>query len=442
MKTLYFDCFSGISGDMTVGALLDIGADEKALLDGLDQLNVDGYKLNIEKKLKNGISGTDFSVILEEHHDHEEEHEHHNHDEHDHGHSHEHHSHEHEHPHAQVHKHNSEHVHRNMGDIERIINDSGLNERVRKLSMDIFRLVAEAEGKIHGKPAGEVHFHEVGAVDSIVDIIGTAICIDNLAVDRIVFSNLPLSRGFVKCQHGVFPLPAPATLEILKNVPVYYTDINFELVTPTGAAIAKGLADEFGMVGELEVEKIGYGLGKKTYEIPNVLRVMLFNSKKKIQNSVVGIEANSVVEIETNIDDMTAEQLGSAVEMLFSEGALDVFFTPVFMKKNRPGTKLTILCQPDKKEGIVEAVLKHTSTFGVRLSHMERSILDRETVEVDTEFGSIRCKIGKLEGKILKYSPEYEDCRAAALQYGRPIADIYNEAISKVRDKLAVNSAN
>jgi uncharacterized protein (TIGR00299 family) protein len=217
-------------------------------------------------------------------------------------------------------------------------------------------------------------------------------------------------------------------MEILKNVPVYYTDVNFELVTPTGAAIAKGLADEFGMVGELEVERIGYGLGKKTYEIPNVLRVVLFNSKKKI--------ADDVVEIETNIDDMTAEQLGNAVDMLFAEGALDVFFTPVFMKKNRPGTKLTILCHPEKEKGIVDAVLRHTSTFGVRMSRRSRSILDRELMEVDTEFGSIRCKIGKLEGRILKYSPEYEDCRAAALEYGRPITEVYNEAISRLRSKL------
>jgi len=402
MKTLYFDCFSGISGDMTVGALLDIGADEKVLLEGLNQLKVDGYKIKIEKKLKNGISGTDFSVILEEHHHHDHE-----------GH---------------------QHIHRNIGDIEKIVNESGLNERVRKLSADMFRIVAEAEGKIHGKPVEEVHFHEVGAIDSIVDIIGTAICIDNLAADRIVFSSLPLSRGFVKCQHGVFPLPAPATLEILKNVSVYYTDIDFELVTPTGAAIAKGLADEFGMVGELEAEGIGYGLGKKTYEIPNVLRVVIFNSKKKI--------SDNVVKIETNIDDMTAEQLGSAAERLFSEGALDVFFTPVFMKKNRPGTKLTVLCHPEKKEGIVETVLKHTSTFGVRISDMERSVLEREIVAVATDFGSIRCKVGKLSGEILKYSPEYEDCRAASEKYGKPIADIYNEAISKARGKFAVNSAN
>lgn len=431
MKILYFDCFSGISGDMAVGALLDLGADEKALLDGLNSLNVEGYRIKIEKKLKNGIAGTDFTVILQEEHEHHS-HEHHDH-EHDHHHSHGHHEHSHHHEHE--HKHESSHVHRNLGDIEKIINESGLNDKVKKLSIDMFRLVAEAEGKIHGKPAGEVHFHEVGAVDSIVDIIGTAICVDNLGPDMIVFSSLPLSRGFVKCQHGVFPLPAPATLEILKNVPVYYTDVNFELVTPTGAAIAKGLADEFGMPGELEVEKIGYGLGKKNYEIPNVLRVMLLNSKKKIQEAV-GAEKDSVVAIETNIDDMTAEQLGSTVELLLAEGALDVFFTPVFMKKNRPGTMLTALCHPDKRERVAEAVLKHTSTFGVRMSLLERRILDREIIEVDTRFGRIRCKVGKLEGKPLKYSPEYEDCRAAALQHGRPIMEIYNEALNKMGTKL------
>lgn len=421
MKTLYFDCFSGISGDMTVGALLDLGADEKVLMGGLKQLKVDGYSIRIEKKLKNGIAGTDFLVLLEEHEGHE-------------GHSHEPHDHEHDHHHEHHHGQNHEHVHRNMGEIERIINDSGLNERVRRLSLDMFRLVAAAEGKIHGKPAEEVHFHEVGAIDSIIDIVGTAICIDNLAPDRIVFSSLPLSRGFVKCQHGVFPLPAPATLEILINVPVYYTDINFELVTPTGAAIAKGLADEFGMAGALKAEKIGYGLGKRTYEIPNVLRVVLFNSPQK--------NADKIVEIETNIDDMTAEQMGSTVDKLFAGGALDVFFTPVFMKKNRPGTKLTVVCHPDKKDSLTDMMLRHTSTFGVRFSEKERSILDRDTVVLSTEFGSIRCKVGILSGEILKYSPEFEDCRAASEKYGKPVYEIYNEAISAARGKLTVNSAN
>lgn len=429
MRTLYFDCFSGISGDMTVGALLDVGADEKALLEGLEKLKVDGYRIKIEKKLKNGISGTDFSVILEDHEEYEEHeyHEHH-HDGHDHDHDHNHDHHVHEHNHGHLHVHNDAHVHRNMSDIEKIINDSGLNERIRKLALKIFKLVAEAEGRIHGKPAEEVHFHEVGAVDSIVDIIGTAICIDSLDVERIVFSSLPLSRGFVRCQHGVFPLPAPATLEILKDVPVYYTDVNFELVTPTGAAIAKGLAEEFGMVGEMEVERIGYGLGKKTYEIPNVLRVMLFNSKKKI--------SDRVMEIETNIDDMTAEQLGSVMDRLFEQGALDVFFTPVLMKKNRPGTKLTVLCHQDRKDTLTEALLRHTSTFGVRFSYLDRTILDRETVAVDTGFGSIRCKLGRLTGELLKYSPEYEDCKTASERSGRPISEVYAEAMQRMKEKL------
>lgn len=423
MSTLYFDCFSGISGDMALGALLDIGADEKALLEGLEKLKVDGYRIRIEKKLKNGIEGTDLSVILEgqEDHEHNDHHHEHHHD----GHSHDH---DHEHSHGHQHLHSEDHVHRNMSDIERIINDSGLSERVRALSLKIFGLVAEAEGRIHGKPAGEVHFHEVGAIDSIVDITGTAICIDNLGVDRIVFSSLPLSRGFVRCQHGVFPLPAPATLEILKNVPVYYTDANFELVTPTGAAIAKGLADEFGMVGELEVERIGYGLGKKTYEIPNVLRVILFNSKKKI--------SDKVMEIETNIDDMTAEQLGNVMDRLFEQGALDVFFTPVHMKKNRPGTKLTVICRQDRKDVLVEVLLRHTSTFGVRFSYQDRTTLDRETVAIDTAFGSIRCKLGRLSGELLKYSPEYEDCKAASEQSGRPISEVYAEAVLRMKEKL------
>lgn len=281
MRTLYFDCFSGISGDMTLGALIDLGADASRLAEDLKLLTIGGYELEIEKKLKNGISGTSFEVVLdgEDAHGHNHEHEH----EHTH-HSNGHHEHSHVHSHPEQHHDDSDHhshPHRTFHDIEHIIMDSGLNENVKKMSMDIFRIIAEAEGKIHGKPAGEVHFHEVGAVDSIVDIVGTAICIDQLQPERIIFSGIPLSRGFVKCQHGVFPLPAPAVLEILKDVPVYYTNLDFELVTPTGAGIAKALAHDFGMLGEGCIERIGYGLGKKTYEVPNVLRVMLYQSEKK-----------------------------------------------------------------------------------------------------------------------------------------------------------------
>ncbi|HCJ57493.1 MAG TPA: nickel pincer cofactor biosynthesis protein LarC [Clostridiaceae bacterium] len=267
MKVLYFDCFSGISGDMTIASLLDLGVDQGRLLDGLSKLGLDGCKISIEKKSKMGITGTYFNVILDGPHDehsHEDEHKH----DHDHHHEHEH-SHEHE------------HNHRSLKDIESIIDSSTLSERVKDLSKKIFLIVAEAEGKIHGTAPEEVHFHEVGAVDSIIDIVAAAICIEELKPDKIVFSKLPLSRGFVKCQHGLFPLPAPATLEILKGMPVYFTDAPIELVTPTGAAIAKALADEFGDMDEMEVEKVGYGLGNMDYHIPNVLRTILFDVKKK-----------------------------------------------------------------------------------------------------------------------------------------------------------------
>lgn len=267
MRTLYFDCFSGISGDMTVGALLDLGADEKKLIEGLKSLNIDGYELKIEKKLKNGIMGTDFTVTLEnedtEVHDHEHTHEH---------------SQGHDNSHNHHHEH--EHEHRSLNDIIQIIDHSSLSDRAKKMSKKIFKIIAEAEGKIHGKPADEVHFHEVGAVDSIIDIVGTAICLDSLNADKIMFSKIPLSRGFVKCAHGVFPLPAPAVMEILKDVPVYYSSVNFELVTPTGAGIIKSMGDGFGETENAVIEAIGYGLGKKNYEVPNVLRVILFSEKK------------------------------------------------------------------------------------------------------------------------------------------------------------------
>ncbi|MDF2520358.1 MAG: hypothetical protein K0R84_986 [Clostridia bacterium] len=274
MKVLYFDCFSGISGDMTLGTLLDLGVDQDYLIENLKALKLDGeYKLDIMKELKNGIMGTKVDVVLT-HEEHSHEH-HHNHD-HSHEHSHEHH---HEAAAALSHHHH-EHQHRSFSSISAMIDESSLNENVKELSKRIFRVIAEAEGKIHGKPLEEVHFHEVGAVDSIVDIVGTAICIDALKPDKIIFSRIPLSQGFVHCAHGVFPLPAPASLEILRDVPVYFTDVRFELVTPTGAGIVKALADGFEDGSDIIIEKIGYGLGKKTYEKPNVLRTYLYNEKK------------------------------------------------------------------------------------------------------------------------------------------------------------------
>jgi uncharacterized protein (TIGR00299 family) protein len=275
------DCFSGISGNMTIGAFLDLGVDEKMLLDELNKLNVDGYKICISKKVKNGIEGTYFDVILEDEkgHCHSDEHEHSHH--HDHEHIHEHH-HDHDHEHRHEHSHHHSHEHRNLHDIEKIIDSSELSERVKILSKKIFGFVAQAESKVHGKPIDEIHFHEVGAIDSIVDIIGTAICVDSLKIEKIIVSKLHVGTGFVRCQHGLMPVPAPATLEIIKNgkIPVYSSGIVGELVTPTGAAIVAVLADEFGIQPDMEIEKIGYGSGYKDFEIPNMLRLIL--GKKKL----------------------------------------------------------------------------------------------------------------------------------------------------------------
>lgn len=265
-KILYFDCLSGISGDMTVAALLDLGINQEEFLNKLSSLNIEGYDIVIDRKVKEGMSGMDFDVILKDHQ--------HSHD-HQHGHTHQH---KHDHQHEHVHHHS--HQHRNLDDIQKIINDSTLSEQVKEIAIKIFIHVAEAEAKIHGKPLEEVHFHEVGAIDSIVDIVGTAICLEMLHVDRIIMSPLHIGTGFTKCQHGLIPVPAPATLEILKDVPVYSKGIESELVTPTGAAIAKGISDEFSSLPPIEIEKIGYGLGKKTLPIKNMLRVVL--GKKKV----------------------------------------------------------------------------------------------------------------------------------------------------------------
>lgn len=433
MKVLYFDCFSGISGDMTLGTLLDLGVDQQHLIESLKALGLDGeYHLDIRKDLKNGIMGTFVDVVLhdEEHshhdhgHEHSHEHEHHHdhhhnhHDHHDHGHNHDD---DHQHEVAVAHTHT--HEHRSYNSIVAMIDGSTLNDNVKSLSKMIFKVIGEAEGKIHGKPLEEVHFHEVGAVDSIVDIVGTAICIDALKPDKIVFSKIPLTQGFVKCAHGVFPLPAPASLEILKDVPVYFSDVKFELVTPTGAGIVKALADSFESNGDMLIEKIGYGLGKKTYEKPNVLRTILYSEKKKL--------TDKVVEIDTNIDDMTGEQLGFIMEQLLEAGALDVYFTDIQMKKNRPGVKLSVLCSPDKQQDITKLLLTHTSTFGVRYSELERSILDREFVDVELALGKVRCKVGRLEGKIVKVVPEYEDCRKIAKEKSLPISQVFTEALQE-----------
>jgi uncharacterized protein (TIGR00299 family) protein len=424
-RILYFDCFSGISGDMTIGALLDLGIDQSKFLTELNKIKLDEFRVEIKKGVKLGISGIDFTVHLTPHphthetHQHPHEHEH----RHEHEHSHEH---VHSHHHAQGHSHpypvSTPHDHshtRNLGDIINIIDRSELSLFVKSTSKAIFQVVAAAEAKIHAKTIDEVHFHEVGAVDSIVDIIGAAICVEMLQVDEIHCSELNLGSGFVHCEHGIFPVPAPATLEILKGVPVYSKNAQKELTTPTGAAIVKALSSQFGNLPAFIIEKTGYGLGKRNLETPNVLRVVL--GKKK--------SATDFMMLETNIDNMNPEIYSYLFPKLLENGALDVFTTPIVMKKNRPANTLSVLCKVDAVSGLEDILFAETTTLGIRKYCVERNELDRRMEKVQTGFGEITFKVASRDGKILKFSPEYEDCCRIAKQTGVPIVQVYNEAM-------------
>lgn len=440
MRILYYDCFCGISGDMNLAALIDLGVPKEYLMEELLKLNLyTEYKIKIEKAAKLGITGTRVDVILNNEsnnkihmsdkilhgHTHEHSHEHSNHnssDEHNHDHSH--HPHEHIHTHSsEGHGHNHEHHHRNLKDIERIINLSELSDKVKKLSLDMFMKVAEAEAKVHGKDLYEVHFHEVGAIDSIVDMVGAAICLEYLKVDKIIASPVQVGGGFVKCAHGLMPVPAPATVEILKNIPINAGIVQFETTTPTGAAILAANVEEFTKKLDFSINKIAYGIGHRDLEIPNVLRVYLGEkvSSEKIEEQYI---------LETNIDDMNPEIYGYVEEKLFEVGALDVFKTPIFMKKGRPGIKLSVLTSEKVEKDILDIIFEETTSIGVRKYKVEKIMLDREFSKVKTEYGDITIKKSYYEGKLVKYKPEYEECKTIAKEKNIPIDKIY-KAICK-----------
>jgi pyridinium-3,5-bisthiocarboxylic acid mononucleotide nickel chelatase len=429
-RILYFDCFSGISGDMTIGALLDLGIDQDLFLAELNKIQLDEFEIEIKKGLKKGISGTDFTVHLthqehshDEHiHEHEDDHNHHEH-------AHEqHHDHSHEHEHTHEHHHTEkphDHAHtRNLSDIYKIIDSSDLSEYVKTASKKIFLIVAEAEAKIHAKTIDEVHFHEVGAVDSIVDIIGAAICVEMLQIDEIQCSEINLGSGFVHCEHGIFPVPAPATLEILKGVPVYSKNAKKELTTPTGAAILKALCSEFGSLPEFIIEKIGYGLGKRDMETPNVLRVIV--GKKK--------SPSTLTMLETNIDNMNPEIYSYLFPKLLDNKALDVFVTPIIMKKNRPANILSVLCSEEMAGQLEEILFTETSTLGIRKYKVEREELERKFDKVNTKYGVVTVKYAFRNGKLLKFTPEYEDCRLIAEKTNIPLIQIINEIRAEIEN--------
>ena len=396
MKTLYFDCSSGISGNMTLGALLEIVGDEKYLLEELKKLNIDGYKIEISKQVKNGITGTYVNVILEHehHHSHEDEDEH------------EHHHHEHHH-----------HEHRNLNDVNNIIDNSSLDNNTKDLAKRIFLRVAKAESKVHNKPLDEVHFHEVGAIDSIVDIVGTAILINKINPDKIISSIVNDGYGFIECAHGTMAVPVPATSEIFANSNVKFRqiDIDTELVTPTGAAIIAELAEDFITLPAMVTEKIGWGTGTKDLKIPNVLKVYYGEIQENSENFVV---------METNIDDCSGEILGYTSEKLFAQGALDVFYTPIFMKKNRPAYRLSVACRKEDMFKLQNIIFKETTTIGIRYRFENRTELGREFIEIDTKYGKIEAKKVTNNGETYVY-PEYESMKKIAEEKNIPLKELY-----------------
>jgi len=398
-RVLYVDCVSGISGDMTIGMLLDLGLDKDKFIEDLNKLNISEYKINIEKGQKNGITGTNFNVILNESHTYNNEVEA-------------------EQIHEHQHTHNHEHCHRGIKEIFKIIDESKLNKEVKTLSKRIFNEVAKAEAKVHNEDIDKVHFHEVGAVDSIVDIVGTAILIDMLKVDKIISSPIHIGTGFVKCQHGKIPVPAPATLEILKGIPVYSKGIRSELVTPTGAAIVKVLVDQFKYIDNMIIDKIGYGLGDRDLEIANLLRGVIL--KRKLDESLIMLECN--------IDDMNPEIYSYLIPKALEKGAKDIFLTNIVMKKNRPGIKINLLCDEDKSEIFEKLLFEETTTLGLRKTKVEKVKLKRKFQKVSTIYGDISIKLCYSNSEIIKYAPEYEECKILAEKNSVPIRKVFEEA--------------
>jgi len=427
MKTLYLDLISGISGDMFIAALLDLGVDAAQLDHELSKLGLDGYHIHVNRSKKDTIEGVKFDVHLSSDHDHDHHHSQ-GHEHHDH--SHEHHHTGHSHSHARSHSHGHSHEHaRTAAEIKTLIRESSLSDWVKEKSTAVFQRIAVAEGKVHGVPPEQVHFHEVGAVDSIIDIVVACIGLEFLGKPRVLASTVTEGTGWIDCAHGRFPVPVPATLAILgaRGIPVSQCDEPNELVTPTGAALLAELVEQFGPMRGLVASKIGFGLGTRENKTrPNVLRAVLGESS----GSAAGHdwETDTIAVLETNLDDMNAEVLGHVFERAFALGALDVFHTPVQMKKNRPGVLLTVLCAEADADALCELILRETTSFGVRRHLAERRKLHREFTTVQTPYGEVTVKIGRLDGKVIQTAPEYESCKKLAAHANVPLKQIYEAA--------------
>lgn len=385
MKILSYECFSGISGDMNLGAMIDLGIEKDYLVTELNKLNLKGWELVVQKDQRHGIHGTKVTVKQTTH----------------------------------------EHAHRHLSDIKKIIGESTLHDKIKDLSMKIFQKIADAEATVHGISVERVHFHEVGAIDSIVDIVGAAICFNALEVDAVLVSDVELGSGFVKCDHGKLPVPAPATAEIVKGIPVKKGGVDFEATTPTGAAIIATLATHFGTDMLIKTERTGYGVGHKEHpDVPNLLRVSLG------QSASVSQSGHDALQIECNIDDMNPEFYDHISEKLFSAGAADVYLSTIMMKKGRPGIILHVICEKEAAEQIKNIIFTETTSLGVRTFPFRKDTLAREFETVRSDFGDIRIKRSFFHGIEVSAKPEYEDCKRIANENGLPVKEIYNKVMA------------
>lgn len=424
MKTAYFDCFSGAGGNMIIGAFLDAGVPFSELEKELAKLNLQHEYTLIAKRIKKqGIDALYFDVEQTSH-----QHGHHFHHDHVHD-AHEHNHHEHHH-HRDESSHDHEQQYRNYQDIHDLITKSPLASNVKDLSLKILKRLGEAEAKVHQCSLNDVHFHEVGAIDTIVDIVGASFCISYLGIEKIYSSSLHTGSGMVKCAHGQMPIPAPATAELLKGASFYSTGIQGELLTPTGAAIITTLAQDYCSPPNMQVDCVAYGAGLWDLEIPNVLRLFIG------QTSELPCRTDTVTIIETTIDDMNPELYGHIMDKLFEAGAIDVFLTPVYMKKNRPGILLTITSSLPDHQSLLEIIFKESSTLGIRIRQDKKYMLARESRTIETPYGNVRMKLGFYEEKIYNMAPEYEDCRTLAEKNKLPLKQIYQEALKLAKDKF------
>ena len=389
MRLIYFDCYSGASGDKILGSLIDAGLSLDKLKHELDKLNVDGFSLSTQKSVKHGLAGTKLTVHTEE-----------------------------------------QKTHRHLKDIKNILENSKLDQNIITKSIAVFQRLAEAEAKVHGTTIDRIHFHEVGALDAIVDIVGAVIGLDLLGAELIHCSPFATGTGFVKCAHGTIPVPVPATVELLTGFPVKPTEIEAELTTPTGAAILTTLADHFGPMPAMTITDTGYGAGTRDLDIPNHLRVLIGTTEAD------SIQSVTVDLLETNIDDMNPELFEYVAEKLKEAGAIDIYFTPIHMKKNRPAVMLSVLSPVTATGRVTEVLFRETTSIGLRQSVVNKKFLPREIVTVKTELGEIRIKLCRIGTEIVNLAPEYEDCRKLATETSKPIKLVYELAMETARKML------